>query len=91
MSNIDVVRAWKDEEYCASLSDLQRASLPQNPAGVIELTDADLAVAGGLQVQEPIPISLTITLPICPTFYMCSLTVCVTITAGIEQATIDRG
>ena len=48
MSKIDIVRAWKDEDYCASLTAAERASLPGNPAGSIELTDLELsAVAGG--------------------------------------------
>ena len=87
MSKFDIVRAWKDEEYCESLSDAQRALLPENPAGVIELTDAQLASAGGAAAaQDPtIPILTIITLPICPTFYLCSLTVCVTITIGLDQ------
>jgi mersacidin/lichenicidin family type 2 lantibiotic len=85
MSNLDIVRAWKDEEYCSSLSDLQRASLPENPAGLIELTDAQLAGAGGGQSPQD-SIILSITLPICPTFYLCSITFCVTFTIGIEQA-----
>ena len=48
MSNIDIIRAWKDEEYRNSLSEEQRSQLPENPAGVIELPD-DIAqsVAGG--------------------------------------------
>jgi mersacidin/lichenicidin family type 2 lantibiotic len=48
MSNVDVIRAWKDEAYRLSLSDAERAALPANPAGLIELHEADLeAVAGG--------------------------------------------
>ena len=44
----DVIRAWKDEAYRNSLSKEQRAMLPENPAGAVELTDADLdTVAGG--------------------------------------------
>ncbi len=44
----DVVRAWKDEAYRLSLSDAERSSLPANPVGEIELTEADLeAVYGG--------------------------------------------
>ena len=74
MSTLDIVRAWKDEEYCQSLSDTQRASLPQNPAGIVELTDDQLRAAGG-GAEENSTI-LSITLPICPTFYMCSLTFC---------------
>jgi mersacidin/lichenicidin family type 2 lantibiotic len=45
---MDIVRAWKDEEYRLSLSDAELSSLPANPVGEIELTDADLeAVYGG--------------------------------------------
>ncbi len=48
MSHLDIIRAWKDEGYRLSLSDAERAQLPDNPAGLIELTDAQLgAVAGG--------------------------------------------
>ena len=87
MSKFDIVRAWKDEEYCESLTDAERALLPDNPAGVIELTDAQLAAAGGARAEDdPIPILTIITLPICPTFYLCSLTFCVTITAAIDEA-----
>ena len=36
MSNVNIIRAWKDEEYRNSLTDEQRAALPANPAGAIE-------------------------------------------------------
>ncbi len=85
MSKLDIVRAWKDEEYCESLSDTQRPSLPQNPAGVIELTDDQLAGAGGALAAQA-PITTIITLPICPTFYLCSLTVCLPFTITIAPA-----
>lgn len=49
MSKIDIARAWKDEEYRMSLTEAQRASLPENPAGAIELTEVELSsVAGGI-------------------------------------------
>ena len=48
MSKNDIIRAWKNPNYRNSLSDAQRALLPENPAGLIELSDADLdTVAGG--------------------------------------------
>jgi mersacidin/lichenicidin family type 2 lantibiotic len=48
MSKQNIIRAWKDEAYRRSLSDAERALLPENPAGLIELTDAELgAVTGG--------------------------------------------
>jgi len=49
ISDIDVVRAWKDEEYRSSLTEDQRAQLPENPAGMIDLTDEAInEVVGGL-------------------------------------------
>ena len=53
---VDVVRAWKDEAYRASLTDEERAALPEHPVGPIELDDAQLAdVTGGLRrfLDEP--------------------------------------
>ncbi len=48
ISDIDVVRAWKDEEYRSSLSEAQRDQLPENPAGLINLTDETInGVVGG--------------------------------------------
>ncbi|MEQ8756243.1 MAG: mersacidin/lichenicidin family type 2 lantibiotic [Coleofasciculus sp. G1-WW12-02] len=47
MSHIDIIRAWKDEEYRRNLSEQQRAQLPENPAGPMgelteELTDTEM-------------------------------------------------
>jgi mersacidin/lichenicidin family type 2 lantibiotic len=42
MSNIDIIRAWKDEEYRNSLSEEQRSQLPENPAGMVELSDQEM-------------------------------------------------
>ena len=47
MTKKQIIRAWKDAEYRNSLSESQRASLPDNPAGVIELSDASLNDATG--------------------------------------------
>ena len=44
----DIIRAWKDADFRNQLSDEQRAALPKNPAGVTELTSAELTeVSGG--------------------------------------------
>jgi len=50
MSNNDIIRAWKDEDYRNSLSAEQRSQLPENPAGMIELPDeeSDALSGGGL-------------------------------------------
>jgi mersacidin/lichenicidin family type 2 lantibiotic len=48
MSKCNVIRAWKDPAYRNSLSQAERAALPANPAGAIEISDVDLGkVAGG--------------------------------------------
>lgn len=45
---LNIVRAWKDEAYRHSLSEAELTALPQHPAGLVELTDGELAeVAGG--------------------------------------------
>ena len=44
----DIIRAWKDKNFRNSLSEEQRAQLPANPAGLVEIDDAQLVqVAGG--------------------------------------------
>jgi mersacidin/lichenicidin family type 2 lantibiotic len=51
MSDIDIIRAWKDEDYRNSLSPEQRALLPENPAGMVELEDGELAgIEGGTSI-----------------------------------------
>jgi len=48
MKKVDVVRAWRDEEYRNSLTDQQRASLPENPAGLAVVSDEALrSITGG--------------------------------------------
>jgi mersacidin/lichenicidin family type 2 lantibiotic len=64
MSRRDIIRAWKDPEYRDRLSAAQRALLPDNPAGLVELSDTDLdAAAGGAPVSVGWP---------CPRTYYCS-------------------
>ena len=72
MSKLDIIRAWKDEEYCQSLSADERLNLPQNPAGLIELDDQQLHGVEGGTLSTPAG---------CPTFVtFCSwLEACITI------------
>ena len=65
MSKKNIIRAWKDPVYRNSLSENERAALPPNPAGAIEISDSDLGtVAGG----EPPNSSLC---TVCPTTFTC--------------------
>jgi len=48
MKKVDIVRAWKDEAYRASLTEEERKLVPENPAGLVELSDMELeGIAGG--------------------------------------------
>jgi mersacidin/lichenicidin family type 2 lantibiotic len=48
MSNVNIIRAWRDEEYRLSLSDAERALVPANPAGLVDVSEEDLdQVVGG--------------------------------------------
>ncbi len=51
MSSIDIVRAWKDEDYRDSLSVKELEHLPEHPAGGIELSDAALMEVSGAWVN----------------------------------------
>ena len=42
MSEKDIIRAWKDEDYRNSLSESARAALPAHPAGLVEIRDEDV-------------------------------------------------
>ncbi|AFZ34789.1 hypothetical protein Sta7437_1219 [Stanieria cyanosphaera PCC 7437] len=54
MSNQDIIRAWKDENYWNSLSEEQRSQLPENPAGITELIDIEMeTIAGGKYYLMP--------------------------------------
>ena len=47
MSRNHIIRAWKDADFRNSLSDQERALLPEHPAGLIELADTELEAAAG--------------------------------------------
>ena len=42
MPTMEIVKAWKDEEYRATLTAEQRAQLPEHPSGIIELEQPEL-------------------------------------------------
>jgi mersacidin/lichenicidin family type 2 lantibiotic len=78
MSRLDVIRAWKDEEYYSSLSETERICLPQNPAGMVELSDAELVTAAGGEILTTV---FTVSaLGSCYSCATCPTATCVTIT-----------
>jgi mersacidin/lichenicidin family type 2 lantibiotic len=52
MSNEDIIRAWKDEDYSNSLSEEQRSQLPENPAGIAELSEQEMETIQGGDVGK---------------------------------------
>ncbi len=77
MSNIDVIRAWKDEAYRDSLTPDQLAALPENPAGFVELDDQALEIPVGGATE------ILWTFGCCITFPNCHTVACFTLCWGI--------
>ena len=58
MKRKDVIRAWRDGEFYSSLTDDQRAAMPESPASVIDLGDEVLAsISGGCSIYDGCPTS----------------------------------
>ena len=54
MSSQDIIRAWKDQEYRQNLNEEQLSKLPENPAGIVDLSHEDMEVtAGGFYSASP--------------------------------------
>jgi mersacidin/lichenicidin family type 2 lantibiotic len=48
MTQQQIIRAWKDPEYRASLGAAELRALPAHPAGLVEMNDGELMeVSGG--------------------------------------------
>lgn len=59
MNEQDIIRAWKDEEYRLSLTEAEQAALPSHPAGLIELTDAEMGAVVGGALPKPTKVRVT--------------------------------
>lgn len=58
MKKKDIIRAWRDGEYFAGLSEEEKAALPENPAALISLDDDVLnTIAGGCSYPNYCPTS----------------------------------
>ena len=47
MKKENIYRAWRDKEYYQSLSDEERAQVPANPAGLMDVDDEALSLLTG--------------------------------------------
>ena len=80
MSNLDIVRAWKDAEYRQRLSAEEQALVPEYPAGSIEMTDEELSHASG---RGPLTFEVAACFETCPSFcIVCYTSLC---TAPLTQ------
>jgi len=70
MHSTDLIRYWKDPKFRQHFSSEQRATLPENPAGVSFLTDSELrSIVGALPPRctcSPSAITSVTTHPTCP-------------------------
>ena len=64
MSKMNIIRAWKDEDYRLSLSEAERALLPEHPAGLIELSGAEMDGDGGGSRVHTTPLIPSATAPL---------------------------
>jgi mersacidin/lichenicidin family type 2 lantibiotic len=48
----EIIRAWKDKNFRNSLNEEQRAQLPANPAGLVEIEDEHLVQVSGGEVKS---------------------------------------
>jgi mersacidin/lichenicidin family type 2 lantibiotic len=76
MTPQSIIRAWKDEEYRQNLSDEERRQLPENPAGLIELTDANLSSAAG---ARKLSINYTLVCCVLPTIHCNTVVPCISV------------
>lgn len=83
MKKIDIAKAWKDPVYRSTLNAHELAALPESPAGLMEVTDADLLVVSGGNMNEAVtslPCGVTI-------LSVITIALCITITLTIQTRT----
>jgi mersacidin/lichenicidin family type 2 lantibiotic len=72
MTQVSIVRAWKDEEYRLGLPESERTHLPENPAGLVELPQTELQQVAGGDFQVPgTPVLYFTLMPGGCTFHYC--------------------
>jgi mersacidin/lichenicidin family type 2 lantibiotic len=80
MTKQEIIRAWKDEEYRRGFDSHTQALIPENPAGAIELLDAELnSISGGTDggCASPTPVNLSLIWSVCPPCFTISWGICI--------------
>ncbi|HZR40600.1 MAG TPA: mersacidin/lichenicidin family type 2 lantibiotic [Ktedonobacteraceae bacterium] len=63
MSNEEITKAWKDEEYREDLEQEKREQLPENPAGDTDLSEEELkGVEGAGEVPHSPTVSVLVSI-----------------------------
>ena len=65
MSNVDIIKAWKDENYRNNLSSSEQELLPENPAGTIELSGSEMEDIDGGSTSWVISATFAVTASLC--------------------------
>ena len=52
MDKRKIIRAWRDAEFRSKLTEAERSMLPESPAGLVEISDEDLAGVAGVASQN---------------------------------------
>jgi mersacidin/lichenicidin family type 2 lantibiotic len=60
MNKEQTIRAWKDEDYRLSLSEMELSVLPEHPAGLIELADVETDLVAGGTTSNLTPLTDTL-------------------------------
>jgi mersacidin/lichenicidin family type 2 lantibiotic len=62
MNTDQIVKSWKDQHYSDALSTAEQALLPENPAGLMELSDEDLLGINGASLPVTVVITISISI-----------------------------
>jgi mersacidin/lichenicidin family type 2 lantibiotic len=71
MNRDQIIRAWKDEDYRSSLGPAELSALPENPAGLVELSEDEVARAHGNE-ENPTFLLPTLCMLLCAISYFYS-------------------
>jgi mersacidin/lichenicidin family type 2 lantibiotic len=64
MTERQIVRAWKDEDYRRSLTEAELSALPENPAGIVELDERSQGEVDGGSLTDALIAIVTGVAPI---------------------------
>jgi len=95
MSKLNIVRAWKDQEYRLTLTAEQLSQIPASPAGAIDLSDTELDYVAGATTEYNFTTGCCVGLttntctctwgPSCTVTITCSIGACTILTVAVIE------